>query len=100
MKISKKEILKYLKYVLIVGLLFDSVIISMTIGDKESLSFKLLFAFFIITGPSIGYILYIGLENQDKKQEDRRDMIFKGTFEAMFILLPLWYLMKAIKFIQ
>lgn len=84
------------------GLLMDSISNPSAINDNKVPSLKLLFAAFIIAGPSVGYIVYKALKNQDKKQEDisyRRDMIFKTAFEALFIFLPLWFLMKAIKFI-
>ena len=102
MKISKKEILNYLKYVLIMGIIMDSASIPSALSDKKFPSLKLLFAAFIISGPSLGYVAYKIHKNKDKIQDDisfRQYIIFKTTFEGLFILVPLWWLMKVLKFI-
>lgn len=102
MKISKKEMLNYLKDMIVMGLLFDLIALTQTFKDKNFPNLKLLFALFIITGPSVGYGVYKVHKNEDKKQEDisyTQDMIFKTAFEIFFILFPLWLLMKAIRFI-
>lgn len=102
MKIPKKEVINYIKYVLIIGIFIDICLLLSTFSTKQFPSIKLLVAGFIIIGPSMGYEFYKIPKYYDKMQGDnsfRRYIIYKTTFETILIIVPLWLLMKVLNFI-